>query len=184
MQSPISGWFGHAASFAFDSGYRPLEGVGRFAARTPSVRSLSAPDAALSAFDGVAMSDVAAKARALGDPVVACTAALGLESISAADGRKRGDHVSVRHADGHPVTQTLIARGIIPDFRALGTGPNSCNRRALHKFIAMSYHSPRPRLAGLRLRTKSLEYSSPRRLIAILELFQNRLDPKFRMVLS
>lgn len=118
MQSPVSGWFGHAAPFAFDAGYRPLEGVGRFAAGTPGVLSLSALDAALSAFDGVAMSDVAAKARALGDLVVARTAALGLESISPADSLKRGGHVSVRHAEGYAVTQALIARGIIPDFRA------------------------------------------------------------------
>lgn len=118
MQSPVSGWFGHAAPFAFDAGYRPLEGVGRFAAGTPGVLSLSALDASLAAFDGVAMSDVAAKARALGDLVVARTAALGLESISPADSRARGGHVSVRHAEGYAVTQALIARGIIPDFRA------------------------------------------------------------------
>ncbi len=118
MQSPVSGWFGHAAPFAFDAGYRPLEGVGRFAAGTPGVLSLSALDASLSAFDSVAMSDVAAKARALGDLVVARTATLGLESISPANSLKRGGHVSVRHAAGYAVTQALIARGIIPDFRA------------------------------------------------------------------
>lgn len=118
MQSPVSGWFGHAAPFAFDAGYRPLEGVGRFAAGTPGVLSLSALDAALSAFDGVIMSDIAAKARALGDLVAARTAALGLESISPADSLQRGGHVSVRHAEGYAVTQTLIARDIIPDFRA------------------------------------------------------------------
>ena len=118
MQSPVSGWFGHAAPFAFDAGYRPLEGVGRFAAGTPSVLSLSALDAALSAFDGVTMSDVAAKARALGDLVAARSAALGLESISPGDSLQRGGHVSVRHAEGYAITQALIARGIIPDFRA------------------------------------------------------------------
>jgi len=118
MQSPVSGWFGHAGPFAFDAGYRPLGGVGRFAAGTPGVLSLSALDAALAAFDGVAMSDVAAKARALGDLVASRTAALGLESISPANSLKRGGHVSVRHVEGYAVTQALIARGIIPDFRA------------------------------------------------------------------
>lgn len=117
MRSPIAGWFGHAAPFAFDSTYRPLHGVGRFAAGTPSVLSLSALDAALNAFDGVSMRALAAKARALGDLVEMRTAALGLESISPADSMKRGGHVSVRHAEGYAVTQALIARGIIPDFR-------------------------------------------------------------------
>lgn len=118
MQSPVSGWFGHAAPFAFDSGYRALEGVGRFAAGTPGILSLSALDTALAAFDGISMGDVAAKARALGDLIAARTAALGLESISPLDGLRRGGHVSVRHPDGYAVTQALIARGIIPDFRA------------------------------------------------------------------
>jgi kynureninase len=118
MQSPVSGWFGHATPFAFDSGYRPLEGVGRFAAGTPGILSLSALDAALAAFDGISMGDIAAKARALGDLVAARTTALGLESISPLDSFRRGGHVSVRHPEGYAVTQALIARGIIPDFRA------------------------------------------------------------------
>ncbi len=63
------------------------------------------------------MRALAAKARALGDLVEMRTAALGLESISPADSMKRGGHVSVRHAEGYAVTQALIARGIIPDFR-------------------------------------------------------------------
>lgn len=118
LRSPIQGWFGHAAPFAFDSGYQPTEGVGRFAAGTPGVLSLSALDAALSVFEGVDMRAVAAKARALGQLVIARTEAMGLEAISPADGAVRGGHVSVRHEEGYAVVQALIARGIIPDFRA------------------------------------------------------------------
>jgi len=118
MQSPVSGWFGHAEPFAFDASYRPLEGVGRFASGTPGVLSLSALDSALAVFDGISMGDVAAKARALGDLVAARTTALGLESISPLDSFRRGGHVSVRHPEGYAVTQALITRGIIPDFRA------------------------------------------------------------------
>lgn len=118
MQSPISGWFGHADPFAFDAGYAPREGVSRFAAGTPGVLSLSALDAALDAFDGFALGDVAAKARALGNLVIARAEAMGLEAISPKDAGRRGGHVSVRHAHGYAAVQALIARGIIPDFRA------------------------------------------------------------------
>lgn len=118
MQSPISGWFGHADPFAFDAGYAPREGVARFAAGTPGVLSLSALDAALDAFDGFALGDVAAKAKALGDIVIARGAAMGLQSISPKDASRRGGHVSLRHEHGYAVVQALIARGIIPDFRA------------------------------------------------------------------
>lgn len=118
LRSPISGWFGHAEPFAFASLYAPTEGVARFAAGTPGVLSLAALDAALSVFDGVEMRVLADKARALGDLVVARTTAIGLKSISPLDAKVRGGHVSVRHDEGYAVVQALIARGIIPDFRA------------------------------------------------------------------
>lgn len=116
LNSPISGWFGHADPFAFASAYAPREGVSRFAAGTPSVLSLAALDAALSAFDGVEISALSAKARALGDLVIARTEAMGLETISPRE--QRGGHVSIRHPNGYAVVQALIARGVIPDFRA------------------------------------------------------------------
>jgi kynureninase len=118
MQSPISGWFGHADPFAFDEVYAPCVGVARFAAGTPGVLSLSALDAALDAFDGFVLGDIAGKAKALGDLVIARTEAMGLTSLSPGNASTRGGHVSVRHEQGYAVVQALIARGIIPDFRA------------------------------------------------------------------
>ena len=118
LSSPIAGWFGHAEPFAFASGYAPKEGVARFAAGTPGVLSLSALDAAMDVFAGVETSALQRKARQLGDLIVARTAAMGLESISPGVGELRGGHVSVRHDEGYAVVQALIARGIIPDFRA------------------------------------------------------------------
>ncbi len=118
MASPISGWFGHADPFAFTPGYAPKDGVARFAAGTPGVLSLSALDAALDAFEGLALRDVCAKARALGDLVIARAEGIGLEAISPRAASMRGGHVSLRHEQGYAIVQALIARGIIPDFRA------------------------------------------------------------------
>jgi kynureninase len=118
LRSPISGWFGHVQPFAFVSGYAPTEGAARFAAGTPGILSLVALDAALSAFEGVGMPAAATKARALGDLVIARANALGLTSISPTDSAIRGGHVSIRHEEGYAVVQALIARGVIPDFRA------------------------------------------------------------------
>ncbi len=118
LNSPISGWFGHADPFAFTSAYAPREGVSRFAAGTPGVLSLAALDSGLSAFDGIDIAALAHKARALGDLVASRTEAMGLETISPRAGEQRGGHVSIRHPDGYAVVQALIARGVIPDFRA------------------------------------------------------------------
>lgn len=118
MQSPISGWFGHADPFAFDDVYAPKAGVSRFAAGTPGVLSLSALDEALNAFEGLELGAVAAKARALGDLVLARADEMGLPAISPRDGARRGGHISLRHDNGYAIVQALIARGVIPDFRA------------------------------------------------------------------
>ena len=80
--------------------------------------SLSALDAAMDVFAGVETSALQRKARRLGDLIVARTTAMGLVSISPGVGEMRGGHVSVRHDEGYAVVQALIARGIIPDFRA------------------------------------------------------------------
>ncbi len=118
LRSPISGWFGHADPFAFVSEYAPKDGVARFAAGTPGVLSLVALDGALDAFDGVELKALAGKARKLGDLIIARATAMGLESISPAEPGQRGGHVSLLHPEGYAVVQALIARGIIPDFRA------------------------------------------------------------------
>jgi kynureninase len=118
VASPISGWMGHASPFAFVSGYAPREGTARFAAGTPGILSLSALAGALDAFEGVTPGALWAKARALGDLVVARGTALGLETISPGAGEVRGGHVSLIHPEGYAIVQALIARGVIADFRA------------------------------------------------------------------
>lgn len=116
FSQPLSGWMGHATPFAFKDGYKPAGGVSRFAAGTPAILSMSALYGALSAFDGVDMAAVEAKARSLGDTFLAAISPLGLETISPPSA-ERGGHVSLVHAHGYPIVQALIAEGVIGDFR-------------------------------------------------------------------
>jgi kynureninase len=118
LNSPLSGWMGHAEPFAFDGAYKPRPGVARFASGTPGILSLSALDGALDAFTGTDMSLVQRKARALGDLILARTKALNLEPISPINPEQRGGHVSMRHPQGYAIVQALIARNIVADFRA------------------------------------------------------------------
>jgi kynureninase len=99
---------------------------------TPQVLSMAAFEAALDAFDGIAMRDVQAKGRALGDLMIRLAderlSALGVGIASTRDGTRRGNHVSLTHPEGYRITQALIARGVIGDFRApnamrFGFGP-------------------------------------------------------------
>src|SRR5256714_10582806 len=46
MQSPLSGWMGHAAPFAFEPEYRPPPGITRLLAGSPPILSMLALEVA------------------------------------------------------------------------------------------------------------------------------------------
>jgi kynureninase len=112
---------GHAEPFAFDDGYRPAQGIGRFLTGTPSILALAALYVGLSTFDGLAMRDVQAKSRKLSqlfieEIEVRCGNEVTLASPR--DPELRASHVVFAHPNGYAVMQALIARGVIGDFRA------------------------------------------------------------------
>lgn len=119
-RSPLSGWLGHEAPFAFDLDYRPAEGIGRFICGTPNMLSLAALDAALDVWDGVEMTAIRAKSRALGDNFIRLVEqeCEGFGLGSPRDSAERGSQVSLRHPEGYAIVQALIARGVIGDFRS------------------------------------------------------------------
>lgn len=121
LTSPLPGWMGHAAPFAFEGTYKPKDGVARFASGTPPILSLAALDGALDAFDGIELLALQSKARQLGAVAIERAKALGLVVQSPDDDATRGGHVSVRITEGYPVVQALAARGILADFRAPDT---------------------------------------------------------------
>jgi kynureninase len=132
LDQPLTGWFAHAAPFAFGDDFARADGIRAMLCSTPQMLSLAALEAALEAFDGIAMRDVQAKGRALGDLMIALAderlASLGVGIASLRDGARRGNHVSLTHPEGYRIMQALIARGVIGDFRApdvmrFGFGP-------------------------------------------------------------
>ena len=121
LQPPLQGWMGHADPFAFEETYRPLAGIGRFLTGTPSILALAALDAGLSTFEGISMRDVVVKSRALSQLFIERVEARcpdALELVSPRDSKDRGSHVIFAHPQAYAVTQALIARGVIGDFRS------------------------------------------------------------------
>jgi len=132
LDQPLTGWFAHAAPFAFGDDFKRADGIRAMLCSTPQMLSMTAFDAALDAFDGIAMADVQQKGRTLGDLMIALAderlAPLGVGIASLRDGARRGNHVSLTHPEGFRIMQALIARGVIGDFRApdvmrFGFGP-------------------------------------------------------------
>ena len=119
LQSPLTGWFGHAEPFAFAGDYRPADGIRKFLTGTPSILALAALDAGLDTFADVDMGLVEAKAEALtGLFVEAVSDLCGIDLSAQRDRPSRGCHVIVPHDQGYAVMRALIERGVIGDFRA------------------------------------------------------------------
>ncbi len=117
LASPLSGWMGHAAPFAFEDAYRPAPGMKRWLAGTPAMLSTAALEAALDLWADIDQHAVATKSAQLFDILAAAGDALGLECVSPREPAKRGSHISFRHPDAYALTQAMIARGVIGDFR-------------------------------------------------------------------
>jgi kynureninase len=117
---PLSGWWGHAAPFAFERDFAPDAGIKRFLCGTPPIISLRGIDVALDALDGIEPAAIRQKSLALTDLFIARVEALlpELGIVSPRDARLRGSQVSIAFDQGYAVVQAMIARGVIGDFRA------------------------------------------------------------------
>ena len=119
VRPALSGWLGHEAPFAFDLDYRAGRGIERMRVGTPPVIAMASLDAALDVWDSVDMADVRRVSIELTDLFIHQIEAKcpDLTLASPRDSARRGSHVSFRHANGYPIMQALIERGVIGDFR-------------------------------------------------------------------
>lgn len=122
LTSPITGWFGHAAPFAFAGDYRPAPDIARFLSGTPPILGLTALEIGIDLLAEAPRDQLFKKSQQLCSLFIelideSCRA-YGLELVTSRDPQARGSHVSFRHSEGYPIVQALIAQGIIGDFRA------------------------------------------------------------------
>jgi kynureninase len=144
LRQPIWGWFGQRDQFAMGAAYDPADGVDRFAVGTPPVLAMAAVEvgARLSAEAGI--DRLTAKGRALTELVVALADAwltgYGITVASPRDPARRGAHVSLAHPQAWQLTQALVDRGVVPDFRTpdrLRLGPAPLYTRFVDVWDAM-----------------------------------------------
>ncbi|AVS84187.1 kynureninase [Paracidovorax avenae] len=141
---PLSGWWGHAAPFAFTPEYQPAPGISRYLCGTQPIISLSALQCGLDVFTAAqplgGMQALRAKSLALTDLFIRLVeercAGHGLSLATPREHARRGSQVCLTRdegqgVDGHgsgayAIVQALIARGVIGDFRKGdgGQGPH------------------------------------------------------------
>jgi len=122
IQSPLAGWMGHVAPFAFEREYRPAPGINRQLAGSPPILSMLALEVAVDLWLRVDQQEARRKSMALGDlfikQVDETCRDLGVEVASPREAKLRGSQVALRHNEAYRVMRALIDRGVIGDFRA------------------------------------------------------------------
>ncbi|AKZ53462.1 kynureninase [Streptomyces ambofaciens ATCC 23877] len=122
LRTPLPGWTGHADPFGLADEYAPASGIARARIGTPPILSLLALEAALTAFDGVDLTQVRAKSLSLTDYFLRCADELltpvGFTSVTPAEPGRRGSQVSLRHPHARALVVALAEHGVIADMRA------------------------------------------------------------------
>ena len=123
---PLSGWWGHAAPFAFTPGYQPAPGITRYLCGTQPIISLSALQCGLDVFTAAeslgGMAALRTKSLALTDLFIQLVeercAGHGLGLATPREHALRGSQVCLtRDTGAYAIVQALIARRVVGDFR-------------------------------------------------------------------
>jgi kynureninase len=129
---PLSGWWGHAAPFAFTADYQPAAGISRYLCGTQPIVSLSLLECGLQGFQAAealgGMAALRTKSLALTDLFIALVeercAGYELGLATPREHHRRGSQVCLTREHGaqgsgaFAIMQALIHRGVIGDFRA------------------------------------------------------------------
>ncbi|RBY78454.1 kynureninase [Blastococcus sp. TF02-09] len=121
LRSPIQGWFGQRDQFAMGPVYAPADGIERFGVGTPPVIGMAAVEVGAGIVAEAGIGALAAKGRAMSDLVVALgdewLVPAGMTLASPRQAVRRGSHVTFAHPQAWQLTQALVDRGVVPDFR-------------------------------------------------------------------
>lgn len=120
LQQPLTGWFGHAAPFAFSDDYAGAPGIDRLQCGTPPILGLAALEVGVDLIAEIGVARLYGKSQALSEFFLESLMAhdVTLELVSPPSAAERGSQLSFRHPEAYAICQALIARGVIGDFRA------------------------------------------------------------------
>jgi len=121
LRQPVWGWFGQRDQFDMGQGYDPVPGIGRFLTGTPDVIGTVAVQEGARLLAEAGIARLRAKAVALTGYLIrladAWLARHGMTVASPRPDARRGAHVTLAHPQAWQISQALIRRGVIGDYR-------------------------------------------------------------------
>jgi kynureninase len=128
LQPTFTGWMAHQRPFEFESTGQVLREDGwRFLNGTPNVPGLYAAREGIRIIGEIGVDRIRAKSKRQTALLVERATAAGLPVNAPLDPNRRGGTVAVKVPNGYQVTQELLAREILVDYR-----PNAGIRLAPH----------------------------------------------------
>jgi kynureninase len=146
LRPPIQGWMAQTDQFDMGPTFRRRPGIDGWQVGTPGLLGLTAAQAGIELVAEAGIDAIRAKAVALGEYAIelldAWLAPFGCSLGSPRDSARRGAHVSIRHPDAKRLAAELIARSVIPDFRApdsirIGLSPLTTSFADVHRGLAV-----------------------------------------------
>jgi kynureninase len=122
LRPPIQGWFAQREQFEMGPRFERRPGIAGWLVGTPGILGLAAAEAGIGLTAEAGIDRIRAKGIALTEFAIelleAELAPFGCSLGSPRDSRRRGAQISIRHPDAERLTGELIARKVIPDYRA------------------------------------------------------------------
>jgi kynureninase len=145
LRNPITGWMGQKDVFQFSLDYQPARGLRHFLTGTPPIVSLALVEPGVDLLLEAGMDALRAKSVQQSEYLIGLwetlLAPVGFTLNSPRAAERRGSHISLGHAEGLRITQTLINDAhVLPDFRApdnirLGIAPIYTSFRDIHTSV-------------------------------------------------
>jgi len=142
LRPPIQGWFAQREQFEMGPSFERRVGIAGWLVGTPGILGLAVAEAGIALAAEAGIDRIRAKGIALTEYAIqlhdAWLARLGASLGSPRDARRRGAHVAIRHPDARRLTQALIERQVLPDFRApdsirIGLSPLTTSFEEVHR---------------------------------------------------
>ena len=121
LRQPVWGWFGQRDQFDMGRVYEPAPGIGQFLTGTPQIIGTVAVQEGARLLAEAGIARLRAKAVALTGYLIgladAWLAPHGVTVASPRPAERRGAHVTLAHPEAWQISQALIQRGVIGDYR-------------------------------------------------------------------
>jgi kynureninase len=117
LMPKTTGWMAHASPFAFETEHRYATGISRFLHGSPAIPALFAARSGYKIINEIGVNEIRAKSVRQTSRLIELAQEAGFKVTSPKNPEQRGGTITVWHEEAASITNELIRREFIVDFR-------------------------------------------------------------------